>query len=344
MGARARAWVILSGLLSVVAGWSAWAEQAPGSDAEGGSLLARSDVRAFIDSMVTKHGLAAGDLRRLFSQTQVRPEILDLMRRPAEAKPWYAYRPIFLDPERVEGGVAFWDRHAPVLARAEAGYGVPAEVIVAIIGVETRYGQVTGNHRVADALATLAFDYPKRSSFFRRELEEYLLMVADEGMEPLAIKGSYAGAMGLAQFMPSSFRAYAVDFDHDGKRDLINDPADAIGSVANYLARHKWQPGGPVAVPVQVRDRTIATRATGDLKPNASVGAFLAKGVAAPKDVPPGLPAALLSLEGRDGPEYWLGFNNFYVITRYNRSPLYAMAVHQLAQAITAQRSRAGRG
>lgn len=307
-------------------------------------MLARSDVRAFIDSMVAKHGLAAADLRRLFSQTRVRPEILDLMRRPAEAKPWYAYRPIFLDPERIEGGVTFWDRHAPVLARAQAGYGVPAEVIVAIIGVETRYGQVTGNHRVADALTTLAFDYPKRSSFFRRELEEYLLMVTDEGMEPLSIKGSYAGAMGLPQFMPSSMRAYAVDFDHDGKRDLINNPADAIGSVANYLARHRWQPGGPVAVPVQVKDRSIPTAATGDLKPKASVGAFLAKGVAAPKDIPAELPATLVSLEGREGPEYWLGFNNFYVITRYNRSPLYAMAVYQLAQAITGQRGSAGRG
>jgi membrane-bound lytic murein transglycosylase B len=263
------------------------------------------------------------------------------MSRPAEKKlAWYEYRRIFLTQSRIEGGVAFWNRHADVLTQAEKAYGVDAQVIVAIIGVETRYGGNTGKYRVLDALTTLAFDYPPRSKFFRSELEQYLLMARADHIDLLGTKGSYAGAMGYGQFMPSSYQRYAVDFDHDGKRDLWDSPMDIVGSVANYLHEHGWDPGAPVTMRASVTGTRYESVIKKGLKPETSVRKLRAEGITPSKPLPNDTLAALISLDQENGPEYWLGLNNFYVITRYNHSPLYAMAVYQLSEEIRQARER----
>ncbi|MDX1656942.1 MAG: lytic murein transglycosylase B, partial [Candidatus Competibacteraceae bacterium] len=299
------------------------------------SLAQRPEVQAFIREMARRHGFSAEALREIFSRAQAQPSIIAAITRPAEAKPWYAYRRIFLTPTRIDRGVAFWSRHREALERARAEFGVHPEVIVAIIGVETLYGGNTGSYRVLEALSTLAFDYPRRADFFRKELEEYLLMTREEGIDPLALKGSYAGAMGLGQFIPSSYRAYAVDFDGDGHRDLWNNPVDAIGSVANYLARHRWQRGEPIATPARVSGSAWQPLVMDRLAPpERDVSTLVQAGVDPLGQINGQRDAILLELEGETGPEYWLGFNNFYAITRYNHSPLYAMAVYQLGQEI----------
>lgn len=299
-----------------------------------GSFAQRADVQAFIREMSAQHGFAPAYLNGLFAQTRSRDDIIARMNRPAEkTKPWRDYRKIFLDEPRIDGGVAFWRQHAATLARAENDYGVPAEIIIAILGVETRYGGFTGRDGVLEALATLAFDYPKRAPFFRKELENYLLLTREEGIEPLSLTGSYAGAMGMAQFMPSSYRAYAVDFDGDGQRDLWHNPVDAIGCIANYLSRHGWQRNAAITAAATVTGQGYKT-ALGKKKPEFSLDELRAWGIMPQQPVAAGTSALLLELEGAQGLEYWLGFNNFYVITRYNTSPLYAMAVHQLGQAI----------
>ena len=289
----------------------------------------------FINEMAAKHGFDHGELLRLFEQVSERDDIIAKITRPAErTKPWHEYRAIFLDQARIDAGVEFWRQQQAALNRAVQVYGVAPEIIVAIIGVETRYGRITGKDPVLEALATLAFAYPRRAAFFRQELEHYLLLTREERIDPLSLNGSYAGAMGLAQFMPSSYRAYAVDFDGDGQRDLWQNPVDAIGSVANYLAEHGWRPGGPIASPAQVQGQAYRTLLSDQLKPRVSVQQFQQAGVTPVQTVNPTEKAILLELEGAAGTEYWLGFTNFYVITRYNHSHLYAMAVYQLAQAI----------
>jgi membrane-bound lytic murein transglycosylase B len=300
----------------------------------------RADVRAFIQEMQQKHGFDARSLTREFKQVRMRQKIIDAITRPAEAKPWHKYRPIFVTPSRIKEGVTFWNDHDRELRQAEKTYGVPPEIIVAIIGVETRYGRHTGGYRVMDSLSTLAFNYPKRAKFFRNELAEYLLLTREEGLDPLAVKGSYAGAMGKAQFISSSYRNFAVDFNHDGRRDLWNDSADAIGSVANYFKRHQWQPGQPVIFPVPKAENrpTYALLAEKGYKPHTPIRELAQKGILPPKGVDPATKAALIELDTRQGAEYWLGLDNFYVITRYNHSPLYAMAVYQLGQAIRSRR------
>lgn len=312
-----------------------------GPEYPGQPLASRPDVQAFIREMVARHRFDAARLRATFSRAQTQPSILAAMSRPAEAKPWHAYRPIFISARRIQGGVEFWRANAAALARAERTYGVPAEYVVAIIGVETQYGGNMGKYRVLEALATLAFDYPRRAAYFRKELENFLLLARAEGIDPLAPRGSYAGAMGYGQFMPSSFRSYAVDFDGDGHRDLWRNPRDAIGSVANYFSKHGWRSGQPVAVPAVVsggRYSALVSRRVS--RPQHSVGSLRDQGVISQGRVSDGQAAMLLELQGRDGPEYWLGFHNFYVITRYNQSQLYAMAVYQLSQEI---RDRYGR-
>ncbi|NJN51250.1 MAG: lytic murein transglycosylase B, partial [Gammaproteobacteria bacterium] len=236
--------------------------------------------------------------------------------------------------------VEFWRAHAAELARAEAQFGVPAQMIVSIIGVETRYGRNTGSYRVADALSTLAFDYPPRSSFFRSELTQFLLLAREEGSEPLSLTGSYAGAMGYGQFIPSSYRAYAVDFDGDGKRDIWRNTSDAIGSVANYFKVHGWKSESPVVVQAEPLDRRADAIANDALALNHTVGSIRALGMTMPGYADEE-PAMLVKLEGANGPEYWVGMQNFYVITRYNRSTMYALAVHQLSDALVAAMANA---
>jgi membrane-bound lytic murein transglycosylase B len=288
---------------------------------------------AFVAKMVDEHAFAPEDVRSLLAAAERQQSILDAIARPAEkTKPWYEYREIFLNDRREREGVEFLRAHRGTLARAQARTGVPAEIIVAILGVETYYGRVAGSYRVLDALSTLAFDYPPRSSFFSGELENFLLLTREQGLNPVELKGSYAGAMGYGQFMPSSYRAYAVDFDEDGVADIWNNPEDAIGSVANYLARHGWRAGEPIVSPATLRGDPSPEIFDGKLKPRRSVGELAAAGVVAEQPLDPEAPATAIRFEVRDGHEHWVGLHNLYVITRYNHSAMYAMSVYQLSQ------------
>lgn len=301
----------------------------------------RPDVEAFIGEMVRKHEFRRERLRRVFSQVQPRPAIIRAMSTPATAKPWYEFRTRYVNAARIAGGVRFWEQNAVTLARASREFGVPEEIIVAIIGIETVYGRNTGSFRVLDALATLAFDYPPRAEFFQSELEEYLLLSREADLNMLNAKGSYAGAMGIPQFLPSSYRKYAVDFDGDGRRDL-NDAADSIGSVAHYLQAFGWRPGESVVIPAEAGASEIDTVRAADIKPALKVSEFRRRGVTPLAPVNDDAEAALFWVEAETGPSYWLGLRNFYVITRYNRSINYAMAVYALATELRAQMSPAG--
>ena len=301
-----------------------------------GSSLAdygkRTDVLRYVDELVAQHGFERAALLSWFEAARRQERILEAIARPAErVKSWGEYRAIFLTSRRVEQGVEFWQRHASTLARAADEYGVAPEVVVAIIGVETSYGRITGSFRVIDALVTLGFDYPPRAPFFRRELTQFFLLTREENRSPLDFSGSYAGAMGYGQFIPSSYRAYAVDFDGDGLRDIWKSVDDAVGSVANYFQRHGWRGDGPVAVPVQVEGDRADVAANEGLAPNYDVGELRRLGVRV-EALADDAKAALFRMEGSDGTEYWLGLHDFYVITRYNRSAMYALAVLQLSQ------------
>jgi membrane-bound lytic murein transglycosylase B len=287
--------------------------------------------------MERNHAFSRAALDQLFQQASLQPPILQAIAKPAESKPWHQYRSIFLNPPRIEHGVQFWMDNAVRLEQADKLFGVAPEIIVAIIGVETAYGRNPGKYRVLDALATLAFNYPQRAPFFRSELEDYLLLTRAQRFDPLSLTGSYAGAMGLPQFMPSSYRSYAVDFDADGKADIWTSAADAIGSVGNYLERHGWLNGAPVTAPAVVTGLDYRRLLGAGVKPSMPLSQARKLGVEPRVDVRADLKVALIELESGSGFEHWLGFNNFYVITRYNQSPLYAMAVYQLAGEIRRQ-------
>jgi len=305
----------------------------------------RADVRAFAAEIAGSEGLSQRQVERWLAQAKFQPKIVAAMDRPLLLPPkWFEYAPPLLAPDRVSGGVAFWRANASTLARAEAEYGVPAEIVVAILGIETIYGRNTGSYRVIDALATLAFDYPRRAPYFRGELREYLMLAQEQGWSPLLPRGSFAGAMGMPQFMPGSHRQYAVDFDQDGRIDLWRDSADVIGSVANYLARHDWLAGQPVLLPARIAPgaRDVArSRLDGGISERRSLSAWTTDGVDAlnmPADLASD-PIGLLLLEeppenGEPRASYWIACPNFYVITRYNKSRLYAAAVFALAQAV----------
>ncbi len=294
----------------------------------------RQPIRGLIDELVQQHRFDRQYLQQLFARVELKPGVIERITRPAEALPWHRYRNIFVKEKRIRQGVEFWNAHADTLARAEREFGVPAEIIVAILGVETRYGRHRGGFRVMDSLTTLALDYPRRSKFFTRELKEFLLLARQEGFDPLAIVGSYAGAMGKPQFIASSYHRYAIDFDGDGVRDLLDNTADAIGSVANYLKRHGWRSGQAVATPAFVQGEAYKAWVKQGIKPRLTLAEGRRYGVRWEGDLSLQAKAALIELEQPDGFEYWLGLDNFYVITRYNHSQLYAMAVYQLAQAI----------
>jgi membrane-bound lytic murein transglycosylase B len=299
------------------------------------SYSAQPQVQVFIDRMVSEHGFERDELITVLDNAERREDILELMRKPAEKRlQWFEYRKIFLTQSRIDGGVSFWKENAELLKQAAETFGVDPQIIVAIIGVETRYGGNTGRHRVLDALATLAFDYPPRSQFFTGELEQYLILTREEDIDILTTTGSYAGAMGYGQFIPSSYRHYAIDFDEDGKRDLWTSKADIIGSVANYFKAHGWTAGTPVAVLADVQGDDYQTVLDIGYKPNTVLDAMRHDGITPRTPLPDELLAALIAFEQESGPEYWLGFNNFYAITRYNHSPLYAMAVYQLSEEI----------
>jgi len=293
--------------------------------------LERDDVQAFIAAQAGR-GHDPERLEQMFRNVEPQQRILDLISRPAEARPWKDYWPIFVNDLRVERGLAFMEAQQEWLRAAEKRFGVEPAMIAAIIGVETDYGRNQGSFRVADALITLGFDYPPRSAFFRSELEHFLQLVQEEDLSLSETRGSYAGAMGRGQFISSSYRAYAVDFDGDGRRDLINSWADAIGSVANYFRVHGWQTGEPVAVPALVTGETYTALLGNNYRARLTLTELAAHGVQPAVAVPETALFSLIRLEGEDGYEFYLGYPNFYVITRYNRSPLYAMAVLLLAQ------------
>jgi membrane-bound lytic murein transglycosylase B len=286
--------------------------------------------------MQARHGFDAAQLGVLFGKTQPIPAVLKAIAPPTDprVKSWKNYRARFIEPKRTAAGLAFWQRHAGTLAKAEAQTGVPAEIIVAIIGIETIYGKHLGRFDSFAALATLAFDYPPRAELFRRELEALLLLAREESRPPDSYRGSFAGAIGLPQFLPSSIRAYATDFDGDGRIDLTGSPEDAIGSVANFLKIHGWETGGPVAVKVGADETASQSLLAEGILPRRRPQEMASLGIEIPADAPDA-PAALIDLVTPDAPtEYWLGYRNFYVVTRYNRSSFYAMAVWQFAQTL----------
>ena len=301
----------------------------------------------FIREAVAAHGLDADMLAATLAQAQTKQGIINAMSRPAErVKPWHEYRPMFISQARIDGGRQFLAEHRQALEQVEQRSGVPAEVIVAIIGVETSYGRNTGNHRVLDALYTLAFNYPRsgdparlereisRAAFFRDELARLFVLARDEQLDVASLKGSYAGAMGMGQFMPSSYLDFAVDGDGDGRRDLFNNRADVFASIANYFVKKGgWQRGGLVAVPATLEAGREEFNPQ-DWRPSWSQAELAGRGYRADVPVPADATATPISLEGAAGKQYWLGYQNYYAITRYNISKMYAMAVFQLSQAI----------
>jgi membrane-bound lytic murein transglycosylase B len=305
----------------------------------------RDDVQDFVREMAQRHGFVEKELRFLFSRARREPAILAAIAPPkdAAARSWLAYRARFLTDARIAEGAEFWRRHAAALERAAREHGVPEEIIVAIIGVETLYGRQMGTWRVIDALATLAFDYAPRAEFFRGELEQYLLYTRDAGIDVFSVRGSYAGAIGIPQFMPSSYRRFAVDFDSDGAVDLRASPADAIGSIANFLAKHGWRRGERVHLPARLAGGNAGGTAHRELvdagiEPRTPLGELKRYGVETRTDLALETPVALIELESPGAPtEYRLGLRNFFVLTRYNRSALYASAVLDLAQEIKAK-------
>jgi membrane-bound lytic murein transglycosylase B len=322
-------------LLCAVAGA---ALASPESVPSPGGYAARPEVQAFIAELVADEGFDADSLRELFAHARYQPRVIAAISRPVLSPPkWYEYAPKFLDPARVAAGVVFWHEHAEALSRAERERGVPQEVIIAILGVETYYGRYVGNYPVFDTLTTLAFDYPRRAEFFRGELKQFLLLAREKGLSPLAFKGSYAGAMGPAQFMPDSLRTYTA-----GRAELLDDPDEAVAGIADYLSGHGWQPRQPIMEPARVDNAEAEDGIRRQLDEGVAAPRALAEwvregltGFAIPGDLAAD-PVGLLMLEEPAGDSYWLVFSNWYVLTHYNRSRLYASAVHELARALKA--------
>jgi membrane-bound lytic murein transglycosylase B len=293
----------------------------------------RPDVQTFIKETAAEFALDEREIRDLIAQAETKQAILDAISRPAErVVPWFEYRERFLTERRIQQGADFWLANASQLnALDDPGL---AATIAGILGVETSYGRITGRYRVIDALATLAFDYPPRAAFFRGELQQFLLLVREENVDPKRALGSYAGAMGIPQFIPTSYRKFAIDGNGDGKRDLWSSWDDVISSVANYLRVHGWREGEPVVATATLADSDLSRFDTAKLELNETVKSLRDKGVSFTTDQPDDAPAMFVVLQGKNGPEYRVGFNNFYVITRYNRSTMYALAVHELGNAI----------
>ncbi len=285
----------------------------------------RPDVKKFINQMTERHNFVRSELVDLFNHVKMRPAVIQSVKAPLEAKPWYTYQKLFITEWRIREGVAFWNKHEAALERAEQIYGVPASIIVATLGVETKYGLHTGEYRVIDALSNLAFSHSSRAPFFRSELEQFLLLVREQNMDPLKVTGSYAGAMGQPQFMPSSIRQYAIHFSGNSHIDLEHNAIDAIGSVANYYNKHGWNTHQPVAIQTRLQAQPFGFLTHNRIPQTPSLSGYKAK---------------LIELQGYSGREYWLGYPNFEVIKRYNPSDLYAMAVYQLSDQIAMLRGK----
>ena len=314
---------MLLGILLGISAVTSYADEA---------LLQNTEAQEFIQDMVKSHNFSKKELTELFREAQYQKRIIDSMDRPYEKKSWDAYKKIFLTQNRIDGGVEFWKKNKHIFQEVEAKYGVPPQIILAILGVETLYGKRQGSYRVLDSLTTLAFNYPKRSKFFSKELREYLILCREQHVSPTKYYGSYAGAIGMPQFMPSSYRYYAVNPDSEGGADLMNDDKDVIYSIANYFVKNGWKRGGEVAEPAEVTSDSYKNLATNTRTAGYKFTDVLAKGVK-PKLSRMRHPnqAGLIELDTGAGNEYWLGYHNFYVITRYNHSPQYALVVHILS-------------
>lgn len=299
----------------------------------------RKDVQTFINMMVKTHHFNRNQLIATLNQVNLQPQIIESMEKPYEKKNWDVYSALFLTPKRLEGGLDFWSANEKALEKAQKQYGVPPEIIIAILGVETLYGEKQGEYSVLDALSTLAFNYPKRSPFFTKELKEFFLLCREQGISPNQYKGSYAGAIGMPQFMPSSYRYYAIDFSNKGARDLVNNTHDAIGSIANYFHKHGWKPNQGIAQFAKVSGWRYKNIRTNPRAANYHISQLAAAGI---KPVTAALSnpvrAGVIELITDKGKEYWLAYPNFFVITRYNSSPQYAMVVYLLSQQLKQQR------
>jgi len=298
------------------------------------------ELKAFVSEMTEKHGFSATQLNRMFRCAKLRPEIIEAIERPKELLPWYEYRKNFITDDSINRGTLFWSKHERELSLAQNEYGVAPEVVVAILGVETRYGRNAGNFPIIDALTTLMLQYPARSAFFRSELEEFLLLTRETGLDACSTKGSYAGAMGLPQFMPSNYRRLAVDFDGNGKRDLLDSVTDAIGSVAHYLKQNGWERNAPVMDEAHLEGTMYFWVEKLGIKPTLSIRELAGYGIFPRGRNTPERRAALLSFDGEYGPIHRLGYHNFYVITRYNRNKRYAMAVAELSELLRTRREQ----
>ena len=297
-----------------------------------GDYKNRPEVNAFIERMAGQSDYTEQELVDLFSGVKKQSHLFELLDKPAEKElQWYQYRPIFIKEKRIEQGVAFWREHQELLNKVSLKTGVPGEIIVAIIGVETFYGIYRGKDPVFDSLVTLAFDYPKRGAFFSRELEQLLLLTKEQNLDPRSLRGSYAGAMGMPQFIASSYRSYAVDFDGDGQANLFDSIPDIFASVANYFVRHGWRANEPVAGPLTVLEQNSIEQLSPGVKTSYKWSDLTRNGLYSKTELDPDTAVALVKLEQKNAPEYWVGLKNFYVITRYNHSEMYAMAVYQLS-------------
>jgi membrane-bound lytic murein transglycosylase B len=304
--------------------------------AEPGQPFPRAQLTKFAAQVARHDGLSRRAVLRVLRHARAQPQIIDNISRPAErVLQWWQYRQIFLTDKRISAGAEFWQDHRDALERVSAEQGVPPQYIVAILGAETYYGHITGSYRVLDALSTLAFDYPPRARYFRKELAQFLVLTHREKLDPLKVKGSYAGAMGPLQFMPSAYLRYGIDGNDDGQRDLFTDWDDVFASVAHYLNECGWQAGGPVVADVRIEPGATFHIDPGNLRLDETIDGLNAQGVRVDSDVPGNTPVVLLLAEQQDGPTYRVGFNNFHALTRYNHSALYAMAVDELARAIT---------
>lgn len=306
-----------------------------------GDYRDRADVAAFIVQMASRSDYSEQELVELFSTVSKQDHLFELLNKPAEKElQWYQYRPIFIKEKRIDLGVKFWREHQQLLSEVSTKTGVPEQIIIAVIGVETFYGIYKGKDLVLDSLVTLAFDYPKRGEFFTRELEQFLLLVKEQNLDPVNLRGSYAGAMGMPQFISSSYRSYAVDFDGDGQANLFDSVADITASVANYFVKHGWRANEAVAGPLTVLENNTIEKLEPGVKPVYKWSDLAQNGLQSNTLLDPDTAVALVKLEQRNQAEYWAGLQNFYVITRYNHSELYAMAVYQLSLLIKARMER----
>ena len=298
-------------------------------------------MEAFLLRMVAAHGFDEAGLRRLFGGVRLQPGVIRALTTPATSKLWKEFRPGHVNRRRIEAGAKFWDESDAILWAATAAYGIAPEIVVAILGIESQFGRNAGDFRVIDAISTIAFEVPARAAFFEGELEALLLLCRDAGFDAATLRGSYAGAMGWPQFLPSSYRKHAVDFDGDGRIDIWTSRADCIGSVASYLRNFGWRSGGEVALrATAMPGPALDTALRAGIKPTLDNARLVDAGVVPSRPLGAGERATLMLFEGEDGPEYWLGLENFYVITRYNRSQNYAMAVWQLGRAIAGAAGR----